>query len=568
MPKNQARRDGRQASVLLGLGTIGGLLIGSLIFLAGLTVGSLSAISAGNLNQATKFARLATPGASTVSTLTLHQVPFIEAWIKGLRLIGEAEHLKQLAGEIFLTTETENDHKGIIDLNKAQTLAHELLTQLNSLSENIDNSLILKTYKEKYQLHEIISELEASTTILDYLVSKDQRWVVLLQNSDELRSSGGFAGSYALITIEKGVVLPPVIEDIYDADGQIQKYPEPPTGVKEYLSGGKGWHIQDVNWSADYLESSKNIIEFFKLANKGDFEGVITINTPFVEDLLAITGEVAVKDYETTVNRENLSQVLRSSRDTFFPGSLQKKHLLSLVFNQIQLALSRNLRDKLPSVISMIKSNINNKQLLAYAKDEEVEKSFQRMGASGELMADGESEYVYLLESNVGINKANRGISRDYYLDWKSNSINISVKFQNQNQPKTQAEVVLIKSEKRDEASHNGYANYQRLLVPESWTVKDIFYKGEAIDGYDISSLTLENGIKLKQIGFIITLSEQSEAKLEIKLGKPASNQTQLVLQKQPGIRSIPLTITSPIGEKYFDLNKDLRISLPQLVLE
>jgi len=58
--------------------------------------------------------------------------------------------------------------------------------------------------------------------------------MVLLQNENELRASGGFIGSYGILTINDGKWQDLEINDVYQADGQLKGHVEPPAEIKKY----------------------------------------------------------------------------------------------------------------------------------------------------------------------------------------------------------------------------------------------------------------------------------------------------------------------------------------------
>src|SRR3989344_5583158 len=52
-------------------------------------------------------------------------------------------------------------------------------------------------------------------------LSEDKRYLLLFQNSNELRATGGFIGSYAEVSFHSGRLEDLIIDDIYNSDGQL-----------------------------------------------------------------------------------------------------------------------------------------------------------------------------------------------------------------------------------------------------------------------------------------------------------------------------------------------------------
>lgn len=80
------------------------------------------------------------------------------------------------------------------------------------------------------------------------LSQERQTILVLLQNNMELRPTGGFIGSYALLNFFQGKLVDFEVYDVYEADGQLRGHAEPPADLKQYL-GEDGWYLRDANWS-------------------------------------------------------------------------------------------------------------------------------------------------------------------------------------------------------------------------------------------------------------------------------------------------------------------------------
>ena len=68
----------------------------------------------------------------------------------------------------------------------------------------------------------------------------------------ELRPTGGFIGSYAIMTFDKGRLAEIVVNDVYTADGQLKGHVDPPEPIRKYLGEG-GWFLRDSNWDPDFF---------------------------------------------------------------------------------------------------------------------------------------------------------------------------------------------------------------------------------------------------------------------------------------------------------------------------
>ncbi|MDD2225447.1 MAG: DUF4012 domain-containing protein, partial [Candidatus Shapirobacteria bacterium] len=132
----------------------------------------------------------------------------------------------------------------------------------------------LKEIKEKLNL------VSKGMKILPEMLGLDGRkreYLVLLQNEAELRATGGFIGSYAILSFQNGKLLNFEVKDVYEADGQLKGHVEPPIEIKNYL-GEANWFMRDANWNPDFVKASADIQWFLSQEINKKVDGVIGIN--------------------------------------------------------------------------------------------------------------------------------------------------------------------------------------------------------------------------------------------------------------------------------------------------
>ena len=360
-------------------------------------------------------------------------------------------------------------------------------------------------------------------------------------------------GSYAILNIANGEIAEIIIEDIYDADGQFNGFIEAPKGVEEYLSDNKGLRLSNSNWHPDFPTSSEQILQFFALGNKKNVTTLVAINLDYAKILLNIVGEITIKDYNTIVNSNNINEVLRSRRSTFFPGSKQKKHLLSQLFTQLQIKITNASEESKFNIIKQTLNQLSLNNIQFYSTNSDIDSIFSKHGFRQELEYKDDSDYLFLVESNVGINKANKNITREVAIDVGNFENLITVNFTNNNIPPTTSNLTKLIKEINDNSNnadnndddrnqikpptnHMGYINYQRVIVKPSWQLDYIKYNDEIVSKWNENIIKNHDGEEFKEIGFLITLKEQESSILKINFKNTEKNKDQIYIQKQPGL--------------------------------
>ena len=97
-------------------------------------------------------------------------------------------------------------------------------------------------------------------------------------------------GSYAKLKFRQGVLVDAKISDIYNPDGQLIGYVEPPPPVKKAFDFG-GWKLRDSIGILILLKLLLKSLGFFEQGLEPT-DGLVAINLSLVQKILKITGPV------------------------------------------------------------------------------------------------------------------------------------------------------------------------------------------------------------------------------------------------------------------------------------
>ncbi len=411
-----------------------------------------------------------------------------------------------------------------------QTVAPQLISQLRQDLERLHNYLALLVW------HKLDPLRDASQAAL--LLSQGQhRYLVMLQNSDELRATGGFFGSYAILSIDQGLLQPPAVGDIYEPDGQFTGFIEAPTGAKEYLSEGRGLRLPDSNWWPDFPTSAEQVLSFFSTIRQTDYDGVIAINLHLIEDLLDLSGPIYLPDYRTEVDARNFAALARADRGDFFAGSQEKINFLNHFFNHFKLRLSQLFSDNPRRFLPFLVEAVKNKNLQAYSRNKTLQQLIDKYQLGGRLHNPTQGRYFFLVESNVGINKANRAVSRQVQLDLEPDSSHLIIEWHN--------------------AFDAPYINYQRLyLHPDSQVVA--VRSGTSAVAWQSQLIETAAGEQFLELAFLHSVLSGQSSQVQIEISDPIDlGRRPIYLQKQAGLRQVPYIIRSGEHSQAFELSHD-----------
>ncbi len=462
-----------------------------------------------------------------------------------------------------LIIHSQNWQQTFFQNDNKENLAPIILQDLKSLTKQLN---YLKTVHQIFggdsqaqlaiqQLYDHLTQLQ---TLLDYFFSDQKSILAVLQNSQEIRATGGFMGSYARIDLENGQLKNLVFNDIYEADGHFNAYQTPPPGIKEYLANGQSWRLPDSNWSPDFPTSSQKILQFFADCNEKNVHNLLAVNLNLMEELLKITGPIYLPDYQINVTAENFAQVARSERSEFFPGTQQKKFFFTLFFNQLKFKLAKLNKDQQLAVINLIIKQIENKNLQFYSSNSQIQEILSKYQLTGAMTQISEANYLFLVESNVGINKANAKIERNVQLKLNGQQLDVIINFSNQNTVPPKQMVINRFISKADNLS---YVNYFRVILPADAFLNQAMIDQQIVTDLDENLITNSQGQLFKQYGFLVVVSEQTKNSVNLKITYPEIK-TQLFIQKQAGLPATDYQLQTPWQQLEFSLTKDKLIQL------
>lgn len=448
-----------------------------------------------------------------------------------------------------------------VDLITA-TLQSLSQTQTFPFSQGVMQSLIRKTAHKVNSIKQSIETGERLLSIYPALAGykKTQKILVLLQNSSELRPTGGFIGSLARIDITDGKIEMLRVEDVYTADGQLKGHIDPPPVLQD-LMGLEHWYLRDSNWNPDFRESASTARWFYEKETGEKVDAVIGITTSFFVKFLNVTGPMDLPTYNDRITADNFyAKSYYYTQVDFFPGSTQKKDFLGSI---LQLVLEKLRTDGktigLP-LLTVVNDAFASSDIQINLTDQESQCALVQYGWGGTVpnvntcaFADEKTpcvfSYLYTNEANVSTSKVNVFIERN-----QEKTIRID-----EQGNITCAITRRIKNNSSGKQNTGAYTVYTRFLIPQRATIETFMLDGKLVPNrdeqkkkQDLPFGVIEKGLPdITSIGiaFVVPQGEERLISLSYTLYDPLSfgvNGGKFVLfeQKQPGVDSVPTQTT------------------------
>jgi len=468
--------------------------------------------------------------------------------LSGLFVNGEEANLLEALGPIKVNLYSAYEQASLAQsfLNKVEP-GFKLLRQTEKLEK-------LKKYLP--EIREILAKGQDFLSVAPKILGIGGRktYLVLFQNNMEIRPTGGFIGSFGIINLENGKLVSFEIFDVYQADGQLKGYVEPPGKLRQYL-GEATWYLRDSNWDPDFPVSAKRALWFLDKEMQIAADGTIAVTLEVAKSLLAAVGGVEVPEYKEKIEAGNLFEKAEYYSELgTFPGSTQKKDFLGslakAVFEEIKRAEGR----ELVNVAKAVLSSLEQKEMILYFNDEESQRVVSRLNWGGNLRDYQPSseqfsvlaDYLFIVEANVGIDKANYFVKR---------KIDQQISLDNQGRVKEKLEITYENQSPSENWPAGRYKNYLRVYLPRGARVTSILTSDPVNPGLwlplDTRFLDISEEHGKSVFGILVEVPIKSEKKIEISYDLPVSLDLSkklgsylLMIQKQPGVYPSPYSLT------------------------
>jgi hypothetical protein len=258
------------------------------------------------------------------------------------------------------------------------------------------------------------SEVRGALALPELLGTSEPRtYLILIQNEDELRPTGGFISGVARVTVREGQVVELIFEDSYAVDDFSQPYPDPPLPLREIM-GADLWVFRDSNWSPDFPTSARAAVELYQLRDDAPIDGVLALDQQAVRLLVTALGPLKVEEYPEPVTGENVIQAIRESwapsPDEGFTGEWwrHRKDFIGRLFTAtVAKAQDESTEINLPGLGWAVLQALEERHLFIYLSDAgPASDALHEAGWDGALR-ESPGDYLMVVDANLGFNKAN-----------------------------------------------------------------------------------------------------------------------------------------------------------------
>lgn len=308
---------------------------------------------------------------------------------------------------------------------------------------------------------EPLSDIRKERAIVSHIsdiISGDRssKYLLLFQNSREIRATGGFLGSYAVLEVLDGKIVSYEIpgRGTYELGVKFDENFIPPKPISVI---NREWNIWDANWWPDFPTSANKISWFYEKSESELVDGVIAINSNVVIDILSEFGPVFLEDYNLEINADNFYDIIHEEVEGNFDKTLnQPKKILQDLFPLILNSITT--KGNYSRVFSVISNSLARKDIQIALFNKTAQEKVSSLNWDGALK-QAPRDYLYVVSSNLAGGKSDADIYET--IDHEA-IIN--------NDGSVQVTVNITKehrAEPTDQFSYQTNLDYIRLYVPK-----------------------------------------------------------------------------------------------------
>jgi hypothetical protein len=300
----------------------------------------------------------------------------------------------------------------------------DMLDEAEAMRKDIDPVLLpieLIAIFESLDQHTntVIQGFHLLAVLPDMLGSLDApvNYLLLAQNRDELRASGGFITGIGSLQIAAGELISLDISDSYSIDDFSKGYPPPPDPIRKFMLAGY-WVPRDGNWNPDFPTSAQITQGLYELSTGHATQGVIAFDQDALISLIRLVAPIGMPEFSeplTSTNIEILMHQARAPSSSEVSGEnwlAHRKDFMVPIGETILTSLMQiNDRQTLFQLGTEILKAVKTGHILLYFNQPEAQWALTRAGLDNSLKSN-DHDFLLLVDSNIGFNKADAVVER------------------------------------------------------------------------------------------------------------------------------------------------------------
>jgi len=328
-----------------------------------------------------------------------------------------ADSIQYLDNAVWTVVAEQNLGSALVSLENLSLSIDRIESNLNFINPLfITQAQATKIFELKKILQKTKSYRGFFTENLDALYKLSgmhgaKSYAIVLQNTSEARATGGFIGSVALVTIQKGKIINFDIQDTQYLDFlNGDYYPAPP--YYHYITR---IDLKEANFIPDVRVSGEQIKFFLEKKGGPLVDGVLFLDDKILPFLLDLVSGVKIANIDEEITSKNYFDLIEFNLEE--RNVLQEtrvKNPKEDFFAIVKAILSKvaKLKPSAENILDM-RDFISKKHIQAYSPDSQIDEMIMNLGFIGYFPEVQEKEDFLAIIHTTFFNKSNRFLDND-----------------------------------------------------------------------------------------------------------------------------------------------------------
>lgn len=384
-------------------------------------------------------------------------------------------------------------------------------------------------------------------------------YLVLVQNNHELRATGGFISAVGKVTVENGELRELDFIDSYVFFQETLEYGPAPKPMQQYMNV-QLLLLRDANWSPDLPTTAKLVQSLFAQQTGIRVNGVIAVDLHAADLLVDALGPLELPGAPAPITGENFAEQivqlwerppgteLQVTATEFFPWWGQRKNFVT----GLAQAARQRLENGDVSYIKLlrnVRTALSERSIQIWLEDPLLAKQLSLFGWDGGLYPAPGTDFVALVDTNMGFNKADAVMQRElgYAVTWPDDPAApaLATATITYTHPITIPNYTCTNTPEYGESYNflieRCYYNYVRFYTPPGAELVQA-------TGLDPASVVTQRGENRTQYFagyFVLPVGQQHTVTFQYRLPAELMPENyQLLLRRQAGSKPLPVTVT------------------------
>lgn len=248
-----------------------------------------------------------------------------------------------------------------------------------------------------------------------------RRYLIIAQNEDEVRPTGGFITGAGLLEVADGRIVSLSFQDANFVDNWQEKpYDFPPQPYYDFM-GLELFLYRDSNFWPDFPTSAETALRLYSYGQDvPEPDGAIAIDQQFIAHLLQAIGPVIIAETGETITHKNVVSYFqtawaKSDEQRTNEWINERKSFMSTFGEAVQSKIETGLDTLEPlTLIRTLHAAAAAKHVQVYMRDPEVAAVFDALNWDGRLENPPAQDVFAVIDTNMGYNKVNLFVERSF----------------------------------------------------------------------------------------------------------------------------------------------------------